>query len=39
MLTTFKVKYFYADNNIIILQVNKGNPYRNPVPFGQVMGF
>jgi len=43
MLTTFKVKYFYADNSIIIPQVNnrvnKGTPYRNPIPFDQVMGF
>jgi len=39
MLTTFKVKYLYVDNSIIIPQVNKGKPYRNPIPFGQVMGF
>jgi len=39
MFTVHKVKYFYMDNNIIIPQVNKGIPYRNTIPFGQVMGF
>jgi len=39
MLTAFKVKYFYVDNSIIIPQVNKGKSYRNPISFGQVMGF
>jgi len=38
MLTTVKAKYFYSDNTIIIPQVPKGVPYRNPIPFGQVMG-
>jgi len=39
MLTTFKVKYFYADNSEFIPQVHRGMLYRNPNPFGQVMGF
>jgi len=39
MLTTFKVKHFYSDNSIVISQVPKGMPYRNPIPFGQVMRF
>jgi len=39
MLTTFKVKYFYADNSELIPQVHKGMPYRNPIPFDQAMGF
>jgi len=38
-LTTFKVIYFNADNNIIIPQAYKGMPYRNPSSFDQVMGF
>jgi len=36
MLTTFKVKYFYSENRIIIPQAHKGMPYRIAIPFAQV---
>jgi len=39
LLTTFKVKYFYSDNSIIIPQTHKGIPYQYPIPFNQAMGF
>jgi len=39
MLTILKAKYFYADNSKLIPQDPKGMPYRNPISFGQVMGF
>jgi len=39
MLTTFKVKYLYAGSSEFVPQVHKGMPYRNPISFGQVMGF
>jgi len=39
MLTTFKGKYFYADNSEFIPQVHRGMPYRNPIRFGHVMDF
>jgi len=38
-LTTFKVVYFNADNNMIIPQVHRGMPYRNPSSLDQVVGF
>jgi len=38
-ITTFKVIYINADNNIIIPQAHKAMPYRNPSSFDQVMGF
>jgi len=37
--TTFKVKYFNADNNKINPQAPKGMPYRNPSSFDKVIGF
>jgi len=39
MLTTFKVKYFYSDNSIIIPQAHKGMPCRHPIALDQVMAF
>jgi len=38
MLTTFKVKYLYADNSELISQVHKSMPYINPTSSQQVMG-
>jgi len=38
-ITTFKVIYFNAGNNIIIPQTHKGMPYRIPNSLDQVMGF
>jgi len=39
ILTTIKVKYFYADNSEFIPQDHKDMPYRNAIPFDQAMGF
>jgi len=39
ILTTLKVKYFYADKSEFIPLVHKGMPYRNPSPSDQVIGF
>jgi len=39
MLTSIEAKYFYADNSKFIPQVHKTMQYRNPIPFGHVMGF
>jgi len=35
--TTFKVRFFNADNNIIIPRAHRGMPYRNPSSFDQVL--